>query len=68
VLAVRTVSDEGWNPNSQFRNPLRGAPTVTKVAFETSEASSEASPADSVDLATQLFESAQLDVPVNPLR
>jgi hypothetical protein len=68
TLAVRTVSDEGWNPNSQFRNPLRGKSAVTKVAFEASEVSSEESIADPVSSTAKQFESPELEVPDNPLR
>jgi hypothetical protein len=68
TLAVRTVSDEVWNPNSQFRNPLRGGPAVTKVAFETSEAASEESPVDPVSSMAGPLESAELELPDNPLR
>jgi hypothetical protein len=68
VLAVRTASDEGWSPNSQFRNPLRGATAVTKVAFETSETPVEESPVDTANTAARSDVSRDLELPENPLR
>jgi hypothetical protein len=68
VLAVRTVSDEGWNPNSQFRNPLRGASAVTKVAFESGEIPREESPIETAGQAARLPQREELALPDNPLR
>lgn len=68
TLAVRTVSDEVGNSNSQFRNPLRGGPAVTRVAFEASEAASEESPAEPVSSTARPLEKAELELPDNPLR
>jgi hypothetical protein len=68
VLAVRTVSDEGWSPNSQFRNPLRGASAVTKVAFETGGTPSEEMPVETVGQAARSPEREDLALPANPLR
>jgi hypothetical protein len=68
VLAVRIDSDEGWNPNPEFRNPLRGARAVTKVAFEDREAPSSENTGDSLSRVQSSMESAQFDAPDNPLR
>jgi hypothetical protein len=68
ALAVRLVNDEGWTANSQFRNPLRGASGVTKVAFDDSEAVSNEGAVNSVTPLERPPESAELELPVNPLR
>jgi hypothetical protein len=68
ALAVRRVSNEGWNPNSQFRNPLRGASAVTMVGFETGETPGEESPVETAGQAARLPEREDLALPDNPLR
>jgi hypothetical protein len=68
TLAVRTVSDEGWNPNSQFRNPLRGRPAVSRVAFEMSDVSTEEIPVNPLGATAKPFEAADFEAPNNPLR
>jgi hypothetical protein len=68
VLAVRIESNEGWNPNPEFRNPLRGAQAATKVSFEDREAPSRESAGDSLSRVQSSIGSEQFDVPDNPLR
>jgi hypothetical protein len=67
-VAVAQRSEEGWNPNSQFRNPLRATPAVAKVAIANSNASSGESAADVLSQAEKPVKSAQLEAPENPLR
>jgi hypothetical protein len=68
VLAVRTVTDEGWNPSTQFRNPLRGAQAVSRVALGEADTPRELTLGDPNVPAEDPIASNQFDALDNPLR
>jgi hypothetical protein len=68
ALAVRAVSED-WEESSSGRNPLRRSSQLTRVAFESREASGENGADQTIDRATSDHSlETNLSIPANPLR